>query len=140
MGAITILPGDNPQVEAFLEQRIYEYNAAATGHADAEAFTAARRNAAGAIEAATCGFTWGGCCWVAYLWVAEPLRGQGVGGEILAAIEDHARQKGCAIVLLASHTFQAPGFYMRKGYRPVARIEAYPAGHAAIYLTKELGR
>ena len=76
-----IRTGDAPQVEAFLAERIYEYNAAATGQDDGESFTAIRESSAGNIEAGVSGYTWCGCCYIAYLWVAEALRGQGIGSE-----------------------------------------------------------
>jgi len=40
MSNIEVRTGDAPQVEAFLAERIYEYNAAATGYHDGESFTA----------------------------------------------------------------------------------------------------
>ena len=138
MSGIILSVGDDPEVEDFLAQRIYEYNAATTGHRDAESYTAVRRGEAGIVVAGACGYTWGRCCYVQYLWVSKALRGLGVGSEVLAAVEDHARSRQCAMVLLSSHTFQAPGFYERRGYRQVARIEGHPAGHAAIHLAKEL--
>jgi GNAT superfamily N-acetyltransferase len=135
---MTLRTGDAPELEALLAQRIYEYNAAATGCHDAESFSAARTNEAGDVEAGVCGYTWGGCCYVAYLWVAEALRGKGIGTELLDAVERHARERRCSLVLLSSHSFQAPGFYARKEYRQVARVEDHPVGHANIFFAKRL--
>lgn len=41
MATITIRVGDAPELDAYLAERIYEYNAAATGYRDAELFSAA---------------------------------------------------------------------------------------------------
>ena len=60
---IAIRAGDAPEVEAFLAERIYEYNAAATGYHDAESFTAVQDND-GTVEAGISGYTWGACCYV----------------------------------------------------------------------------
>ncbi len=138
MEKIVMLLGDNPQVEAFLAQRIYEYNAAATGYRDAESFSALRRGDGGLIEGGACGYTWGGICYLGYLWVSKAHRGLGLGSELLAAVERHAKSRGCTRVLLWSYTFQAPAFYQRHGYRELARIEGHPAGHATVHLAKEL--
>jgi GNAT superfamily N-acetyltransferase len=138
MPPIAVRAGDAPEIEAFLAERIYEYNAAATGYHDGESFTAIHQSASGTIEAGASGYTWGGCCYVAYLWVSEPLRGRGIGTELLNAVERHARDKQCRVVLLGSHTFQAPGFYARRGYEQVARINDHPVGHASIFFTKRL--
>jgi GNAT superfamily N-acetyltransferase len=135
---IHIRSGDDPRLEALLARRIYEYNAAATGRDDGESFSAARTNEAGDVEAGVCGYTWCGCCYVAYLWVAEVLRGKGIGSELLDAVERHARDKHCSIVIVASHSFQAPGFYARKAYLQVARVEDHPVGHASVFFAKRL--
>ena len=138
MTPIEIHPGDAPELEAFLVQRVYEYNAAATGYHDGETFTASHRSESGEIEAGTSGYTWGGCCYVANLWVTEALRGKGLGSEMLRAIERYARDKQCRIVFLSTHSFQAPGFYERHGYKPIARIEDHPLGHASNFYAKRL--
>jgi ribosomal protein S18 acetylase RimI-like enzyme len=140
MDTIVIRTGDAPDVDAFLAERIYEYNAAATGYHDAESYSAVRRDDAGQIVAGVSGFTWGGCCYVSYLWVAAALRGRGIGSELLRAAERHAREKRCRLMLLSSHEFQAPTFYTRLGFEAVARIEDYPAYHADIVLAKRLDR
>lgn len=138
MSVTEIRTGSAPELEAFLVERIYEHNAAATGYNDAESFSASRQDDAGRIEAGISGFTWGGCCFVSNLWVSEELRGRGVGSELLAAAEAHARVRRCRVVVLSSHTFQAPNFYASRGYEQVARIEDYPAGHADIVFVKHL--
>ncbi|HJY37716.1 MAG TPA: GNAT family N-acetyltransferase [Steroidobacteraceae bacterium] len=136
--SIHVRSGDAPELEALLAQRIYEYNAAATGRDDGESFSAARTNATGDVEAGVYGWTWCDCCYVTYLWVAESIRGTGVGTELLDAVERHAREKCCSLVLLASHSFQAPAFYARKGYEQVARIEDHPVGHSSIFFAKRI--
>jgi ribosomal protein S18 acetylase RimI-like enzyme len=135
MSTIAVRTG-NAELEAFLAQRIYEYNAAATGYHDGESFTAVRQSESGDVDAGTCGYTWGGCCYITYLWVSEALRGRGMGSEILRAVERHAREKRCRLVLVSSHSFQAPGFYARRGYEQVARVHDHPVGHANIFYVK----
>jgi len=138
MATIVVRTGDAPELEASLAQRIYEYNAAATGYHDGESFTAICQSESGNLEAGTCGYTWGGCCYVSYLWVCEALRGKGLGSELLDAVERHAREKGCRLVFLSSHSFQAPEFYARRGYEPIARVDDHPVGHANIFYVKHL--
>ena len=135
---ITIRTGDAPPLEAFLAERIYEYNAAATGHDDGESFTACRENSSGEVEAGISGYTWCGCCYISYLWVAAAARGQGIGSELLRAVEDHARAKACRVMLVATHSFQAPGFYVRFGFEQVASIPDHPVGYSSIFYAKRL--
>jgi len=33
--------------------------------------------------------------------------------------------------------FQAPGFYLKRGWEVVARIDCEPPGHTRFYMTKE---
>jgi GNAT superfamily N-acetyltransferase len=136
--AITIGADETPEVEAFLLERIYEFNAGATGYFDAEPFCGTHRDESGVIRAGISGYTWGGCCHVSYLWVDERERGHGLGAALLLAAEQHARAKGCVVVLLSSHSFQAPGFYQRMGYERKAVVHDHPVGHSSVYLAKRL--
>jgi GNAT superfamily N-acetyltransferase len=140
MDTITIRTGNTPDVDEFLAGRVHEYNARATGYRDAEAYSAVCRDAAGEIVAGVNGFTWGGCCFVSYLWVTETLRGRGMGSDLLRAVERHARSKHCRLVLLSTHDFQAPEFYARLGYERVAQIEDYPVAHVDMFFAKRLDR
>jgi len=42
--------------------------------------------------------------------------------------------------MLATHTFQAPGFYRKQGFVEVGRIPDYPRGHAQVWFVKQLAR
>ena len=46
--------------------------------------------------------------------------------------------RGCTQIVLSSHSFQAPEFYVRHGYVEYGRIEGYPHGHAQAHLVKDL--
>jgi ribosomal protein S18 acetylase RimI-like enzyme len=133
---ITIHAGDAPDVEAFLTERIVEFNARATGYFDAAAFSATQQDEEGVIRAGISGYTWGGCCYVSYLWIDERERGRGLGSALLLAAEEHARAKRCVMMLLSSHSFQAPGFYERHGYERQAVIHDHPVGYTSVFLTK----
>jgi ribosomal protein S18 acetylase RimI-like enzyme len=126
------------KIEAFLTERIYEFNSNATGFFDGEEYAAAIRDPDGRIIAGVSGHTWGGCCHVAQLWVHESARKQGLGRSLLLALETHALSRRCSQIVLSSHTFQAPDFYRRLGYIEHARIPGYPSGHADIHFIKYL--
>jgi GNAT superfamily N-acetyltransferase len=138
MHSIAVRAGEDRAFEAFLSDRIYEYNAAATGYRDAECFSAALRGAGGVIEAGVYGYTWGGCCHVAYLWVAQARRRRGLGSRLLDAVERHAAARGCRRVLLSSHSFQAPEFYRLRGYVQSAVVHDHPPGHSSFHFAKQL--
>lgn len=135
---VEFLPDQFAQIDTFLEDRIYEFNAAATGFFDAEEYAAAIRDLDGRIIAAVSGFTWGRCCQIDKLWVDPSARRQGLGSRLVRAVEELAHARGCKQVMLSSHTFQAPDFYRLLGYAEQAQIAGYPAGHSDIHFRKLL--
>jgi GNAT superfamily N-acetyltransferase len=135
---VSILVGDAPEIQAYLAERIYEFNSKATGYFDGEDFSATQRDESNAIRAGIYGYTWGGCCYVSYLWVDEAERGRGIGTALLVAAEEHAKARGCKLVLLSTHSFQAPAFYERLGYKQQAVMRDHPVGHASLYYAKPL--
>ena len=137
---VDVRVGEAPDVQAFLAERIYEFNAKATGYFDGESFSGTQTDESGVVCAGVCGYTWGGCAYVSYLWVDQSQRAQGVGSALLAAAEKHAKAKGCKLILLATHSFQAPGFYERRGYKQQAVVADHPVGHASLIFAKALGR
>jgi GNAT superfamily N-acetyltransferase len=137
---VTPLP-DEAQCEAlesFLVERIYEFNARATGYDDGRLLAGAVRNEQGEIVAGFNGHTWGACCELSHVWVHEQYRGQGLGKALLAAAEAEASSRGCVQIVLATHSFQAPGFYERMGYERKYALEGRPQGHSQLIYAKRL--
>lgn len=121
-----------------LNAEIIAFNEAATGYTDGQLLCITARGAGGDLRGGLYGWTWGGCGYIDLLWVTEDQRGAGLGSRLLAAAEQEARRRGCGQVALSTHSFQAPGFYARFGYRECGRIPAYPRGHTQIQLVKHL--
>jgi GNAT superfamily N-acetyltransferase len=71
------------------------------------------------------------------LWVAQDLRGLGLGTRILKAAEDAAIECGCRVAFLDTLTFQAPVFYEKRGYQRIAAVDFQP-GAQKIYMQKRL--
>jgi GNAT superfamily N-acetyltransferase len=132
---------DAPSLDAAnaLEERIYEYNVAATGIDDGRYLTIVLKHDDGTMYAGLHGTTWAGICEIKTLWISEGERGKGLGSRLLTAAEEEARRRGCRVIHLESFTFQAPEFYARHGFEPFARLEDLPAGHANVFLIKRLG-
>src|SRR5262245_47111474 len=121
---------EESELNAYLEESLYEFNMAATGIRDGRSFAGVIRDDAGEMIGAINGHTWGSCCYVAHLWVHEARRGRGLGLSLLQAAEEEAIERGCTKVLLSTHSFQAPGFYARLGYLRLATVPDYPHGHS----------
>ena len=126
------------ELGAFLADRIYEFNAKATGYFDGRLLAGCVRSDAGEVIAGFSGHTWGGCCELANVWVHEEHRGRGLGALLLRSAEAEAVARGCVRVILATHSFQAPGFYERMGYERKYVIEGRPKDHADIIYVKVL--
>ena len=112
----------------------------ATGIDDGRWLGVLVRDESGAVVAGLTGTTWGACCKVRDVWVREDLRGRGMGTRLLDAAELEAKRRGCKQVVLASHSFQAPDFYRKRGFEVFAVIEDDPIGHREVYLRKVLAQ
>ena len=121
-----------------LKDALDAFNYEATDHRDGRMLTAFLRDDAGALVAGVSGFTWGGYARVEYLWIAEPYRRAGLGRRLLGAAEDEARSRGCTLLVLDTHDFQAPGFYAKLGYETCGRVEGAPRGFGQTWFKKSL--
>jgi GNAT superfamily N-acetyltransferase len=81
---------------------------------------------------------WGGVLFVRILWVAQALRGQGHGRRLLEMAERRAAERGCRHVFIDTFSFQAPGFYEKRGYVIYGQADDWPVGHTHYFLRKDL--
>jgi GNAT superfamily N-acetyltransferase len=126
----------NPEDIRFLEERLYEFNVRTTGISDGNFLSAFIRAADGSPIGGIFGWTWGGTCYVRYLFVSESLRGKGLGTALMHAVEHEAKSRGCRQIVLETHDFQAPVFYRKLGFEIVGRVSEYPRGHQYMTLVK----
>jgi GNAT superfamily N-acetyltransferase len=127
-----------PDEVQYLEDRLYEFNSAATGITDGELLAIFVRDDKGRIVAGICGNTWGGCLEIRQLWVDEARRKQGLGTRLFVAAEQEARRRGCRQILLTTFTFQAPAFYAKHGFKVLATVDDHPRGYQHLLLRKRL--
>ncbi len=127
-----------PAARQFLEDRIYDYNVAATGTDDGRLLYLTCRDAEGAVVAALSSWTWGGCLEIEFLWVREDHRRDGYGSRLLAAAEAEGIARGATQAVVSTHSFQAPDFYRKHGYAIYGAVEDYPRGHRHLHLRKRL--
>ena len=66
-----------------------------------------------------------GRLFVIYLWVAEELRGQGIGTRILLELEVEAAKRGCRDALIETLDDSVAKLYARLGYQAVATVAGY---------------
>ena len=95
------------------------------------------RDADGAIMAALVSDSYWGWLDVDDLWVHEALRGRGIGAHLLHLAERAAQRRDCQHVKLTTFSFQARGFYEKRGYRVAGALEDYPPGATYFWLRKD---
>jgi GNAT superfamily N-acetyltransferase len=114
------------------------YNEAAVGPAVVEPVALYVRDDDGTIRGGLVGYFAWKWLYVDLLWVDEPLRGKGYGGQLLAEAERVARDAGCVAARLDTCEFQARPFYERHGYVVYGVLEGYPAGTRQYSMRKSL--
>jgi GNAT superfamily N-acetyltransferase len=97
------------------------------------------RGANNTIQGGLLGEIWNAWLLIDVLWVAEELRHQGYGAQLMLAAEQEARKYHCAAALLDTFSFQARPFYERLGYEVFAELPDCPRpGMARYYMRKML--
>jgi GNAT superfamily N-acetyltransferase len=127
-----------PEQIQYLEDRLYEFNSRTTGITDGQGLAIFVLDDRNRIVAGICGHTWGGCCSIHQFWVEESRRGKGLGTKLLQAAVHEARHRNCRQIILTTHSFQAPAFYKKHGFRILAAVDNNPSGHQNLLMQKEL--
>lgn len=114
------------------------HNHAAAPLTDVQPLAAFARRPDGEVIGGAVGRTWGACCELLQLWVHADLRGTGVASRLLTDFEQRAASRGCSIYYLTTLSFQAPGFYRKRGYEVLAQISGYPQGIVKYLMQKRI--
>lgn len=84
----------------------------------------------------------GGTYWnwlhISILWLADDLRGQRIGSDLMGMAEAEAVKRGCHSALVDTMSFQALPFYEKLGYTVWGQLEDFPPGHTRYFLRKRL--
>jgi GNAT superfamily N-acetyltransferase len=136
------LVSDHPASEnlRLLEEAVIKFNVHATGLADGKPFGSFLRDAENVVVGGISGWTWGKTCFIGYLFVPAELRKQGYGMKLVDAVEAEAIDRGCSQIILRTYDFQAPHFYIKLGFKAIARIPDCPVGHDEFTMIKRLAK
>jgi GNAT superfamily N-acetyltransferase len=89
------------------------------------------------VVAGLAGESYAGWLFIRYLWIAAPLRRQGIGSLLIREAEQRARARGCHSAAVDTFSFQAPDFYLKQGFSEFGRLD-YPPKGERIFLRKRL--
>ena len=123
---------------AELRERVIAFNVTATGFPSGRSLGCFLRDTGGQLIAGLDGFSWGGYAKIEWLWVRNDHRRHGLGKQLMRAAEAEAVARGCGVVRVDSHTFQAPGFYEKLGYERIGFAADTPVGHGEAFFLKRL--
>jgi GNAT superfamily N-acetyltransferase len=96
------------------------------------------RDAEGAVAGGLWGRFYYDWLFIELIFVPEDRRGQDLGSALLAMAEAQARAWGAVGVWLDTFSFQARGFYEKRGFTVFGEIADYPAPHRRFFLSKRL--
>jgi GNAT superfamily N-acetyltransferase len=129
---------DSNSLADLVRQGIRESDPIGVRPRDWQTVTLALRGTDGKVVGGLYGATMWSWLMIEGLWVAEGLRGQGLGGRLLAFGEEIARNRGCVGARLGTFEFQARRFYERHGYSVFATLPGFPPGYTHFHLQKLL--
>lgn len=137
---LSLTDAPDHKAQAVIGQGLAEYSAAQAGYRDARPLAVLVSDPqTQAVIGGLLGRTSMGLLFIDLFFLPESLRRQGIGGRVIETAEEEAVRRGCSRAVLFTVTFQAPGFYERRGYQVLGRIECDPPGHTRICMTKKLG-
>ncbi|NJB84226.1 GNAT family N-acetyltransferase [Wenyingzhuangia aestuarii] len=70
--------------------------------------------------------------------IKDNYRNQGIGSKLIKAAENEALKRKCNFISLDTFSFQAPGFYEKKGFEKIGTETNYPQSHDKYYYRKKL--
>ena len=73
-----------------------------------------------------------------WVWVDAAHRGQGLGSQLLGALDVYAGENNCQFIQLDTYDFQARPFYEKCGYICVGTIEKWLHGRDCHFMRKTL--
>lgn len=126
----------DPQEVWLIISNLVAYNTSRVGPENYRPLAVFLRDAQGQVVGGVIGATHWDWLVLSHLWLAESVRGQGYGQQLMAAAEKEAVARGCRHAQLDTFSFQACAFHEQRGYEVIGTLEDYPAGHKRYFLQK----
>lgn len=129
---------DSERIEKLVYKHYFNLVPVAAGFKDEEELICKKiTDDSGNIIAGCVGYIYQwGCLYVDDLWVDEKYRRQELGSNLLQAVEEVGRSRGCYLSYLDTGDFQAKPFYLKHGYTVFGSVKNNPVGHEDFVLFK----
>lgn len=96
------------------------------------------RDSEGEILAGCAGNTMYGSLFIGNLWVSEPLRGKGIGTQLMQRAEQLAKERGCHFIALNTFDWEALDFYRKLGFTVELERHGFDNDSVFCFLRKNL--
>ena len=133
---IEVTDAKDDELAARLVSAVREYNTEFLGYTDSRPLAAIARDDRGETVGGVSGRTIYGHFLVEVVWVAEAMRGQGLGTELMERAEREARARQCTGAQVDTLSFQGLDFYRRLGFEVIGKVEGFPLGHDRYFMLK----
>jgi GNAT superfamily N-acetyltransferase len=135
---LTVHDNDDLPEAALVEAGLDATNAAVAALRNVRPLVVFAREQAEDVVGGAVGRTWGECCELRQLWVAESHRQCGLGTRLVREVERRARERGCRRLYLETFSFQAKPFYEKLGYQVIAEINGFEDGIVKYLMIRDL--
>lgn len=133
----TVHDEDGLPEAALVEAGLDAKNAAEAALRNVRPLVVFAREQAETVLGGAVGRTWGECCELRQLWVADSYRLSGLGTRLVREFERRARERGCRLLYLETFSFQAKPFYEKLGYQVAAEIKGFENGIVKYLMTRD---
>lgn len=121
-----------------IKSGLSDYNQLKSGISGGNELIVSLRDERKLVVGGLIGFTYGNWLHIQTFWVRDDLRKKGFGSHLLTKAEKEAVNRGCRIANLETFGFQAPKFYMKKGYELFGEIENAVGNFNIYFFRKKL--
>lgn len=131
-----VVRSDNSEVFECLASGVREFNFSHMGTEKSVPLSAIVRDDNANIIGGVSGRTIYNQFLIEVLWVADSFRGQGLGRNLMALVEDEAKLRGCLAAQVDTLSFQAPDFYQKLGFEVVGKVDGISDSPERYFLVK----
>ena len=127
---LTLTDAPDEKARAVVSEGLNLHNAKAAGYTDSRPLAVLVTDpASGEVIGGIIGRTSFGLLFIDTVYLPASLRGRDIGTRALDMAEEEGRRRGCCAAVLYTISFQAPGFYGRRGWRVFGEIADYLRAH-----------